>query len=89
MSVRKETAKVRKIIKDRCPTVSVKMGKGTAYGWVDIWSKGIRFTDKEKKCLKSFGFTPGSNAANLLPAERKVFIKTHRVPRDREKYKYW
>ena len=89
MSVKKETAKIRKIIKDRCPTVSVKMGKGTAYGWVDIWSKGIRFTASERKCLRSFGFIPGSNAANLMPAERKAFIKTGRVPKDRGRAKYW
>lgn len=89
MSVKKEVAQIRKIIKGRCPTVSVRMGKGTAYGWVDIMSKGIRFTDSENKCLKSFGFTPGSNEASLMPAERKVFIKTKRVPEDRGRYKYW
>ena len=89
MSVKADTAKIRKIIKNRCPTVSVKMAKGTAYGWVDIWSKGVRFTDAEKKCLKSFGFTPGSNAAGLMPGERKAFIKTHRVPKDRGRAKYW
>ncbi|GAG98637.1 unnamed protein product, partial [marine sediment metagenome] len=62
MSIKKETAKIRKIIKSRCSTISVKMGKGTARAWVQIdGSKDEfgRFTPTEKRCLNTFGLKTG------------------------------
>ena len=81
MGTKEDIKKVRKIIKKRCPTVSVRMGKGTAWGWADISSRkiGALFTEKEKKCLRSFGLRPGSNWDNIPPDKLKVFIRNKRV----------
>ncbi len=93
MSARAETAKVRKIIKKRCPTVSVKMAKGTARGWVHIdgtKDKFGRFTPTEKRCLKSFGIDTGlGGGTSMMPGEKAYFIKNRRLPKDRSKFKYW
>ena len=74
---------IRRIIKKKCPTVSVRMGQGTAYGWVDITSKdiGARFTDKEMKCLKGLGRNPGSNFDLISPEDRDKFIEYHMMKR--------
>ena len=90
---RKETAKIRKIIKERCPTVSVKMGQGTARNWIRIdGSKDQfgRFTPKEKKCLKTFGLETGlGGGTQIMPDEKPFFIKNKRVAKDRSKFKHW
>ena len=89
----KETAKIRKIIKDRCPTVSVRMGKGTARSWVHIdgsKDKFGRFTSTEKRCLKNFGIQTGlGGGTQIMPGEKPFFIKNKRLPKDRSKYKHW
>jgi len=93
MSIKKETAKIRKIIKDRCPTVSVKMGQGTARAWVQIdGSKDEfgRFTPEEKSCLKTFGIETGlGGGTDIMPGEKSYFIKNKRVAKDRSKFKDW
>jgi len=93
MTVRKETAKIRKIIKSRCPTVSVKMGKGTARSWVQIdgsKDKFGRFTLTEKRCLRNFGIETGlGGGTQMMPGEKQFFIRNLRLPKDRSKYKYW
>lgn len=93
MSARRETAKIRKIIKDRCPTVSVKMGKGTARLWVQIdGSKDQfgRFTPTERKCLKTFSISTGlGGGTQIMPGEKSFFIKNKRLPKERSKYKDW
>jgi len=92
LSARAKTAKIRKIIKKRCPTISVKMGKGTARTWVQV--DGSRefgkFTPTEKRCLKTFGIKTGlGGGTQIMPGEKEFFIKNKRVPKDRSKYKYW
>ena len=93
MSTRKETAKIRKIIKSRCPTVSVRMGKGTARSWIQIdGSKDQfgRFTPTEKRCLKGFGLETGlGGGAQIMPNERSYFLRHRRVAKDRSKFKHW
>ncbi len=93
MSARRETAKIRKIIKDRCPTVSVKMGKGTARPWVQIdgsKDKFGRFTHTERKCLKTFSIPTGlGGGTQIMPGEKSFFIKNKSLPKDRSRFKYW
>ena len=93
MTVKTETAKVRNIIKSRCPTVSVKMGKGTARSWVQIdGSKDRfgRFTPTEKRCLKGFGIETGlGGGTQMMPDEKAFFIKNKKLPKDSSKYKHW
>ena len=74
---------IRRIIKKKCPTVSVRMAKGTAWGYVDITSRdiGARFTAKEVKCLKGIGLNPGSNFEVISPDARKKFIDYHMMKR--------
>ena len=74
---------IRRIIKAKCPTLSVRMGKGTSWGWVDISSKniGARFTKNESSCLKSLGMTPGGNWDLISPADRPKFIEKHMAKR--------
>ena len=74
---------IRRIIKKKCPTLSVTMGKGTAYGWVDITSKdrGAVFTKKESQCLKSLGRNPGSNFDVISPEDTGKFIDYHMMKR--------
>lgn len=72
---------IRKIVKTKVPTVSVKTGKGTAWGWVNI--RGSQhlgmFTDNERKALIELGLAPGGNFAVLPPEDRKWFIQKHRA----------
>lgn len=93
MSARAETAKIRKIIKKRCPTVSVKMGKGTARMWVHIdgsKDKFGRFTPTEKRCLKTFRIPTGlGGGTQIMPGERDYFIKNKRLAKDRTRFKHW
>ena len=44
---------IRKALKKLCPTLSVRRGSGTAYGWIDILGSGEfhYFTEKEKQVL--------------------------------------
>ena len=93
MSARKQASKIRKIIKGRCPTVSVRMDTGTAGEWINInGSKDEfgRFTRKEKACLKTFGIETGlGGGATLMPDEKEFFIKNKRVAKDRSRFKHW
>ena len=93
MTIKTETAKIRKIIKSRYPTVSVKMGKGTARTWVHIdGSKDRfgRFTPTEKRCLNTFGIKTGlGGGTQMMPGEKEFFIRNKKLPKDRSKYKHW
>ena len=93
VSARKQAAKIRKIIKGRCPTLSVRMDTGTARNWINIdGSKDEfgRFTKKEKVCLKTFGIETGlGGGTTLMPDEKEFFIKNKRVAKDRSKFKHW
>ena len=72
MGVKEETAEIRKYIKKRVPTVSVKMARGSSYGYVYVdCGAGNRFSKKERDGLKSLGLSPGGNTAIISPEERK------------------
>ena len=93
MSARKQAAKIRKIIKARCPTLSVRMDTGTAGEWINInGSKDEfgKFTKKEKTCLETFGIKTGlGGGTTIMPGEKSYFIKNKRVAKDRSKFKHW
>lgn len=90
-----EVSKIRKIIKSKCPTVSVRMATGTSYGWVYIRGsegKFNHFSATEKKCLKAFNLETGilgNSEVDIMPDERAYFIKHKRLSSDRDKFKYW
>ena len=82
MSIKRETSKIRKIIKKRCPTLSIKMGQGTARDFIDIdGSKDRfgRFMSTEKRCLKGFGIDTGLGGGTVLDAsDKRRFLKRFR-----------
>lgn len=63
---------IRKVLKAKCPKLSVTRARGTAYGWIDISGSGEfgEFTDKEREVLKSLGLQPGGNFCVISPEER-------------------
>ena len=82
MGAKENVKKIRKIIKARCPTVSVRMGRGSVYGWTEITSKdiGALFTPSERACLKhEFNLRPGSNTAGFSPERGREFLRTKRL----------
>lgn len=74
---KEEIAIIRKAIKKRCPSLSVRGGRGTAYGWVEISGSGefSNFSETERKVLKEMGFTPGGNFAVISPEDRRHWVK--------------
>ena len=82
MGAKEDVKKIRKIIKDKCPTVSVRMGRGSVYGWTEITNKdiGAPFTASEKACLKhEFNLRPGSNTAGFSPERGREFLRNKRL----------
>jgi hypothetical protein len=72
-----QIALIRKLIKEKCPTVSVRCGKGTAWGWVDIWGSADEFktfSETERKALSDLGLNCGGNCSNISPQDRKYYI---------------
>lgn len=61
---------LRKLIKRKCPSLSVRGGRGTAYGCVNISGsmKHGYFTEMEKKYLKEIELDFGMNFATI-PSE--------------------
>jgi len=80
-TIKQETAQVRKIIKSRCPTLSVRMGLGTARNFIDILGsldEFGRFTAAEKSCLKSFGIETGLGGGVVMDwHDRERFLKKY------------
>jgi hypothetical protein len=64
-------------LKKICPTLSVRRGSGTAYGWIDVSGSGEfgNFTDEEKKALDKFGLNYGANFAVISPENRKYYVE--------------
>jgi len=66
---------IRKAIKSLAPTVSVRRGKGTAYGWIDIDGTADEFghfTNQEKEGLTKFGFyNVSGNLVLINPDDRE------------------
>ena len=69
---------IRKALKNLCPTLSIRRGSGTAYGWIDVWGSGDEFrnfTDEEKRALEKFGLNYGGNCAVISPEDRKYYAE--------------
>ena len=64
---------IRKWIKKSAPNLRVVRNRGTAYGWIGIWSskEGDCFTEEEREALKKLGFRPGGNYTNISPDRRQ------------------
>lgn len=75
---------IRKALKSRCRTFSVRMARGTAYGWIDIWGSGefLEFTEEEKQVLDEFGMNYGGNCTVIGPDSTDFWVKRlcDRVP---------
>ncbi len=76
MSTKDEIAEIRRLIKQRIPTVSIRNGRGTAWGWVEISGsmRGGCFTFTEQKGLEALGFHPGGNFAVISPDSRNFWL---------------
>ena len=72
-----EIAIIRKALKSLAPTLSVRKGRGTAYGWIEIWGSGRfrEFTEKEKRALEKFGLPYGANNAVISPESRRYWVE--------------
>lgn len=63
------SSRVRKALRAKGFTGKVRKGRGTAHSWIELsGSKSMgEFTPEEKQLLRSLGFTPGWNFANISP----------------------
>lgn len=68
---------IRKALKKMCPTLSVRRGRGTGYGWIEIsGSKEFgNFTEQEKRALDKFDLNYGSNFSVISPEDRKYYVE--------------
>ena len=61
---------IRKLMKSHCKDLSMRMSRGTGYGWVSIRGKGREpLSEEQEEFLKSIGLKTGLNfdiAKNLL-----------------------
>ena len=77
----KEAAKrIRKAIKSHPDgkKLSVKMDRGTAYGYIDISGSADEFrnfTDEERSLLESYGMYPGGNFSCIPPEGRSFWVE--------------
>ena len=72
---RKEKVKaIRNMFKKEAPSLSIRMGKGTARSWIDISGTADEygsFTSKEANAFKKYGLRPTSV---LSPDEQKYLL---------------
>lgn len=68
---------IRKALKSKAPTLSVRIGRGTASGWIDVWGSGDcnMFTEQEKQALREVGMNFGGNCAVISPESREYWVK--------------
>lgn len=73
--MRNITADIRRELRKRGFTGSVRQGRGTACCWIHIHGSGKwgEFTEKEKEILKAAGETPGGNFCPI-PAEDQPLL---------------
>ena len=74
----KQIGTIRTALKKMCPTLSVKRGSGTAYGWIEISGSKDEFhnfTDEERKALGEFGLNAGGNFTVISPEDRKYYVE--------------
>lgn len=74
---RQEISEIRKAIKRTVPTVSVRNGRGTAWGWVEISGSddGGMFTGAERAGLSALGLSLGGNFSVISPDSRGFWHK--------------
>jgi len=79
MDTKQQISTIRKIVKGKTKTVSVRNGQGTAWGWVEISGSGDfgNFTDRERIALRSLNIKSGGNFALISPENRASFIEKH------------
>jgi len=73
-----QIALIRKLIRVKSKTLSVRNDRGTAFGWVAIRGSKTEcgeFTDEEKKALDELGLSCGSNFATISPENRKYYLR--------------
>lgn len=73
MTIRDETAVIRKRIKAECSTLSVRLARGTAYGYVEVRGSGEygHFTDAEIAVLQRLSIPSGLNLAVIDRGARR------------------
>jgi len=77
MDAKEQVKIIRREIKKVAPKVSVKMARGTAWGWIDISGSATKwgiFTDAEKQALETLGIAHGMNCANIHPDDRGYWV---------------
>src|ERR1043166_5131511 len=78
MDAKLEIATIRKVIKTKVPTVSVRNERGTAWGWIRLGGTGEygTFTETEQNGLRELGIEPGrSNCWLISPDSRAFWLK--------------
>jgi len=72
-----EIKTIRRALKSLAPTLSVRKGRGTAYGWIDIRGSGSmgEFTEEERKVLDMVGLGYGVNYSNISPEKRRFWVE--------------
>ncbi|HEY4690863.1 MAG TPA: hypothetical protein VIK33_16245 [Anaerolineae bacterium] len=78
MDTREQIKAVRNAIKKIAPTVSVRRGRGTARGWIEITGSADShgaFTETERESLKQIGLVPGGNLCLISPDERRYWAE--------------
>ena len=73
---RQDIAELRGLLKDFLPRLSVRKGRGTAWGWIDIGGSAANgyFTDEEALGLRTLGLSPGANACVISPEDREYWL---------------
>jgi len=72
-----EIALIRRAIKRECRTISVRRGRGTAYGWIEIRGSGDfgEFTGEEREALERLGLRYGVNFSVIPPDSRRFWVE--------------
>jgi len=77
MTAKEFATTLRKYLRQKKFTGSVRMARGTGYGWINIWGSGEfhNFTPKERKILINIGLQPGGNCCVISPDSREWVLK--------------
>lgn len=77
-----KVAVIRQIVKGKCPSLHVRNGRGTGWGYVKISGslESGHFIEAEKRTLESLGLSYCLNFAVIAPEDRASFIE-HRLKR--------
>ncbi len=71
-----DAADLRRLLRAKGFTGSVRLGRGSACSWVDISGSlpGGEFTQAERDLLRGLGMSPGGNFCVIAPEERRIWI---------------